>query len=94
MDRSVLFENRSRDDLSSAWGITPGYWLWSSQIRILFVIDGRINLTSDADNFGLGFVLATLRSPFSWWVSFTVHVAKRDGPEQPGSPEFEGLAAL
>ncbi len=83
--------DNSRDDWRRAWGITPGYWLWSSQIRILFVIDGRINLSSEKGKFGLGLVLETLRTPFSWWASFTVDVAKRDAPEEPESPDLEGL---
>jgi hypothetical protein len=70
---------RSREDLRSTWGITPGYWLWPTPMKILFVIDGRINLTSDPSSFGLGFVLDTLRAPLSWWVRFEVHVAKRGG---------------
>lgn len=84
--------DKSRDDLRLAWGITPGYWLWSSQIRILFVIDGRINLSSERGKFGLGLVLETLRTLFSWWASFTVDVAKRDAPKDPESPDLEGLA--
>jgi len=71
--------DRSRDELRSAWGVTPGYWLWPVPIRILFVIDGRINLTSEATRFGLGFVLDTLLALFSFSVRFEVHVAKRDG---------------
>jgi hypothetical protein len=71
--------DRTRDDLRSTWGITPGYWLWPTPIKILFVIDGRINLTSEPLTFGLGYVLDTLLAPFSWWVRFEVHVAKRDG---------------
>jgi hypothetical protein len=71
--------DQSRDDLRRTWGITPGYWLWPTTIKILFVIDGRIDLTSEPGRFGLGFVLDTLRAPFSWWVRFEVDVAKRDG---------------
>ena len=82
----------SRDDLRSAWGITPGYWLWSSHMRILFVIDGRINLSSQRGKFGLGLVLETLRTPFSWWTSFTVDVAKRDTPMESEIGNLEGLA--
>lgn len=84
--------DKSRDGLRRDWGITPGYWLWSSQIRILFVIDGSINLSSERRIFGLGQVLETLRTPFSWWASFTVDVAKRDAPEDPQSPDLAGLA--
>src|SRR3990170_2282715 len=84
--------DKSRDDLRSAWGITPGYWLWSSHMRILFVIDGRINLSSQRGKFGLGLVLETLRTPFSWWTSFTVDVAKRDTPMESEIGNLEGLA--
>ena len=77
VDMSVV--DRSRDDLRRTWGITPGYWLWPTPVKILFVIDGRINLTSEPSSFGLGFVLDTLLAPFSFWARFEVHVAKRDG---------------
>jgi hypothetical protein len=69
--------NHSRDDLRSTWGITPGYYLWPTTIKILFVIDGRIQLSKV--EFGLWYVLDTLTAPFSWWVRFDVDVAKRDG---------------
>jgi hypothetical protein len=82
--------DKSDDELRQAWGITPSYWVWSTRIRILFVIDGRITLTSDAFTFGLGLVLDTLRTPFSWWTSFTVDVAKRE-KVQPGDPAYAGL---
>ena len=39
----------------------PGPALWSPVLRILFVIDGRIDTSLDPANFGLGYVLATLR---------------------------------
>lgn len=78
-EAGVSVVDRSRDDLRRTWGITPGYWLWPTPIKILFVMDGRINLTSERLNFGLGYVLDTLLAPFSWWVRFQVHIAKRDG---------------
>jgi hypothetical protein len=58
---------------------TDRNWLWSTPIRILFVIDGRIVLSKDAQSFGLGYVLETLADQSGWWVSFEVDVAKRDG---------------
>jgi len=69
---------------TSAWGITPGYWLWGTPIRILVVIDGIIDLTKRDAAFGLGYVLETLRAPASWCASFKVDVAKRDGPLEAG----------
>src|SRR5262249_13901029 len=48
-------------------------------IRILFVIDGRIEESTDPTTFGLGYVLETLRDEsFAWWVKFEVTVKKRD----------------
>ena len=55
----------TREDLRRSWGITPGYWLFPTPIKILFVIDGRIDLSTGQFAFGLGFVLDTLRAPFS-----------------------------
>ena len=61
------------------WGIGDGPLLWPVRIRILFVIDGRINDSSDPTKFGLGYVLETLRDQwFAWWVRFEVVVMKRD----------------
>jgi hypothetical protein len=67
-------------DLSRLWGIRPGPWLWGSRVRILFVIDGRVNLQKDLNTFGLGLVLDTLRDEsVAWWARFEVDVADRDG---------------
>lgn len=76
--------DRSGDHLNDTWGITPGYWLWPNPIQILLVIDGRIQLSSNPNVFGLGLVLDTLLASFSWWVQFHVDIAKRDGtlPEE------------
>ncbi len=53
---------------------------WVTYVRILFVIDGRITLGMGSEEFGLGFVLDTLRStPLENWVRFSVDVARRDG---------------
>lgn len=65
--------------LPSLWGIGDVPWLWGAQIRILFVIDGRISQSSRPEDFGLGPVLDTLRNQwFAWWVRFSVEVVKRD----------------
>jgi hypothetical protein len=62
----------------AAWGIVPK-WTWQIRIRILFVIDGRITKGSERDEFGLGYVLDTLREgQFAWWVRFEVKVEDRD----------------
>jgi hypothetical protein len=72
---------------TSDWGISPGNWLWGTQLRILFVVDGRVNFGKGDEEFGLGYVLETLRDPsFAWWVRFKVDVAYRD----PGSKPFGG----
>lgn len=39
---------------------------WPVTIRILFVIDERIVLNKDPNEFGLGYVLDTLRAIWSW----------------------------
>jgi hypothetical protein len=88
---------RSRDlvgtndaGLNRRWGLRAGPWLWATRIRILFVVDGRVDLSKLPDVFGLAFVLDTLRdTSFAWWVRFEVDVARRaPGPpivtEQPG----------
>lgn len=69
------------DLLERRWGIGLTPWLWATRVRILFVIDGRINEKRGARDFGLGFVLDTLRDPsFAWWVRFEVEVVCRDEP--------------
>ena len=61
------------------WGVNPGPALWPAVLRILFVIDGRIDTSVCQNNFGLGYVLETLRDPsFAWWVRFRVQVVRRD----------------
>src|ERR671912_197388 len=50
-------------ELGTRWGISPGYWLWGPPVRILIVVDGRINIGKDPFQFGLGYVLETLRDP-------------------------------
>lgn len=61
-----------------AWGISATESLWPVTIRILFVIDGRITLNKDDIQFGLGYVLDTLRAVWSWWVGFEVDIATRE----------------
>jgi hypothetical protein len=69
----------SATSAAALWGIGDVPWLWGTRIRILFVIDGRINESTDPTEFGLGLVLSTLRYPwFAWWVRFNVTVADRD----------------
>jgi hypothetical protein len=64
------------------WGVAPGPALWPTVLRILFVIDGRINTSFDESSFGLGYVLETLRDDsFAWWVRFKVQVVRRDHAE-------------
>ena len=67
-------------DLSTfaRWGIGSPPWLWGVRIRILFVIDGRITDSSEPTEFGLGYVIETLRDAFAWWVRFEVAVQDRD----------------
>nr|AQQ75261.1 hypothetical protein [uncultured bacterium] len=47
-------------------------------LRILIVVDGRMRLDKPRFDFGLGYVLETLRAPFAWWVRLQVHVARHD----------------
>ena len=65
------------------WGISFGFPLFGPLIRILFVIDGqRITTGHGSEEFGLGYVLDTLRSKwFAWWVRFEVTVVNRNAPE-------------
>jgi hypothetical protein len=71
--------DRFRDDLTSQSGTPPAYWQWPIPIKILFVIDGAIDLSLKVTNFGLGYVLDTLLAPFSASVELYVDIAKRDG---------------
>ena len=93
--RPDLVAKQSTMDL---WGIGRGAWLWATRIRILFVIDGRINTSDSAGGgtgFGLGPVLDTLRDrSWAWWVRFEVDVATRDGDQETRIPWLEELAEL
>jgi hypothetical protein len=72
----------TRRDPSSRWGVIPGPALWPTVLRILFVVDGRIDTTTCPETFGLGYVLKTLRDDaFAWWVRFKVQVVRRDHGE-------------
>jgi hypothetical protein len=73
---------------SPRWGVSPGPWLWATPLRILMVIDGRINTDWGHFDFGLGPVLETLATTFPWWVKTEVRVASRDG-----SPGFVGVGS-
>lgn len=67
------------EDTFVRWGVAPGAALWPTVVRILFVVDGRINTSTCPVSFGLGYVLETLRDPsFAWWVRFSVKVVRRD----------------
>ncbi len=67
------------DVLYGLWGVRPGPWLWSGTVRILFVLDGRINTSTVSSSFGLGFVIETLTDPsLAWWVRHEVTVVRRD----------------
>lgn len=70
-----------------SWPIATREGLSPTTIRILFVIDGRIFPTKDNREFGLGYVLETLRSNWTWWVRFEVDIATR---ETNISPEMLG----
>jgi hypothetical protein len=66
----------------TSWPIGKPPWLWTTRIRILFVMDGRIRVTSYPEAFGLGLVVDTMRNlnfP-TWWVRFEVTLAHRDSP--------------
>ena len=70
------------DELSVRWGVAPGPAVWPAVLRILFVIDGRIDTSVNPKSFGLGLVLETLRDrSFAWWVQFKVQVVRRDAAE-------------
>jgi hypothetical protein len=85
--RSAVVDAENVNEFTQAdrWGISPVPWLWRTRVRILVVIDGvRITQSRDPNEFGLGFVLDTLRdSSFAWWVRFDVDVEHRQAPEKP-----------
>lgn len=60
------------------WTNVDAAIVWPVTIRILIVIDGRIKLTKGPEDFGLGYLLETLRAPFAWWLRFSVDVARHD----------------
>jgi hypothetical protein len=85
-------ERSAAPDLYGKWGVLPGPWLWATHLRILFVLDGRIDTGRTSGCFGLGLVLDTLRdNSFAWWVRFEVDVVRRDDGIQrlcaPDSPD-------
>lgn len=67
------------------WKVHWGPWLFGQRLKILFVLDGPIDLSPTG--FGLGLVTDTLRdNGFAWWVRFAVDVAHRQNPgAQPGA---------
>ncbi len=60
------------------WSNVDAAIVWPVIIRILIVIDGRIELTKSPNGFGLKYLLETLRAPFAWWSRFIVDVARHD----------------
>jgi hypothetical protein len=81
MASNALVGNKQVDTFVR-WGVAAGPALWPTVLRILFVIDGRINTSFDPQSFGLGYVLETLRDDsFAWWVRFKVQVVRRDYAE-------------
>jgi hypothetical protein len=79
---SLDAEGQGTERLAALWGIGIKDWLFAVRIRILFVIDGRINESTDPNEFGLGLVLETLRdNGFAWWVRFGVTVRNRSEPD-------------
>lgn len=67
------------------WGVYPWPWLFSQDLKILFVIDGAVTLSTIG--FGVGKVLDILRDPaYAWWVDFEVDVAQRSGENPPTVP--------
>jgi hypothetical protein len=84
--RALLEDSPADPELPGIdWGVGEGPWLWFTELRILFVIDGRINVGSadqGLDAFGLGPALETIRDrSFAWWVRIIVDVATRDGDQ-------------
>jgi hypothetical protein len=84
----MTFHTRGEEELALArfedWGIYRVPWLWGERLKILFVIDGGIDVSTNG--FGLGKVIDILHDPsFAWWVDFEVHVAER-GPTPPAGP--------
>lgn len=81
-DEAHVPDEEGRRLLASAWGIFwPDWpsWPWTTKVRILVVIDGRITPNSYPWEFGLGYVLETMRDiSFAWWVKFIVRVVDRD----------------
>jgi hypothetical protein len=75
---------------SAQGGLAPSPALWPVHLRILFVLDARIDTSHGAQCFGLGYVLDTLRDPsFAWWVRMRVDVVRRDK----GDARLEGCPA-
>jgi hypothetical protein len=74
-----VLPSTSRGDLYRKWGVLPGPWLWPTRLRILFVLDGRVDTGRTLGCFGLGLVIETLRdTSYAWWVRFEVDVVRRD----------------
>jgi hypothetical protein len=81
-DMATDAEFRSKSSEAKRWGIGLVPWLWGTPVRILFVVDGRINALHGDEDFGLGPVIDTLKSRwFAWWVRFQVTFKRRDAPD-------------
>ena len=65
------------DTRRGAWGFGNVPWFWGPRLRILLVMDGRINVAWGDHDFGLGYVLKSLRERFAWWVSIEITTAHR-----------------
>ena len=65
------------DTRRGAWGFGNVPRFWGPRLRILLVMDGRINVPWGDHDFGLGYVLKSLRERFAWWVSIEITTAHR-----------------
>jgi hypothetical protein len=74
---SVAPTDLNADTTAGTWGFGNLPWFWGVRLRILFVMDGRINITWGDDDFGLGYVLSTVRAHFAPWVRIEVVTAHR-----------------
>jgi hypothetical protein len=88
--QSSALARAERPDLYRRWGVLPGPWLWTTHLRILFVLDGRIDTGRGSGCFGLGLVLDTLLDDsFAWWVRFGVDVVRRDDGTRRKCPDAD-----
>jgi hypothetical protein len=69
------------DTRYGAWGFGNVPWFWGPRLRILLVMDGRVTVSWGDWDFGLGYVLKSLRAQFAWWVSIEITTAHRGDVE-------------